>query len=376
MEQSLDFESCVLGAIAKGLLEPSALDARGLSKPGRIVLDALGRFEPGHERSPEAIIAMAVEGLGQSGDEIRPLAESMFRAGADISGTELLVMARRKMALATLLDKANEQLATGKMDLAALADYAAGCEDPSADLVPMSETLGAFEAMPEGPHIKSLPILCKLTGGVNGLWVAGGMAGVGKTTLTMQMAIELSQAMPVLYYDIENLANDMAARINQIFRGNAEAARRHLGRLYLRPNFDTLAADVAAIPPPALIVVDSIQTLPTTTKDRRVALEGWIRRLQRLTKQGYTVLAVSEMSKASFKELTEDGARQGHFKETATLDYAATVGLNLIEDPDRMRLVHVHIVKNRNRPFRGRACTIFPDKQRGSWWFDEDPAQR
>lgn len=366
-----DFEACALGAAARGLLDLSTINPRDLSKQGRVILEALSRFEPGKERSPESILAMAVDVMGQDADPLRPLLNSMYRAGSAISAPELLRLVKEKQALVQILDIATSQLGNGHVDLAAIADYASAQEEPSTELVPLADTLERFEEMPWGYRLSSLPILSDLAGGVSGLWVIGGMAGVGKTTLCMQIALEVGQSMKVLYHDFENLANDMGARVSMIFKGNLAKAKEHTSQIYMRDDMSTFNADLAAIPPPALVVVDSLQKMPTTVKDRRIAMEAWVYRLQRLTKQGYTVLAVSELSKAAYHE----GARQGNFKETGAIDYAATVGINLLEDEDTLRLVHCHIVKNRNRPFRGEACTLYPNKDRGNWWFDEDPVR-
>jgi len=187
------------------------------------------------------------------------------------------------------------------------------------------------------------------------------MPKVGKSTLAWQMALDAARTMPVIYYDFENGLPTLLARTAVVFGHDLERIRSVTARVYHRSSLRTLSTDLARIAPPALIVVDSVQKIPTYGDDRRVGLDRWVHRLEELKKRGYHVLMVSEINRASY----DAEPTMGGYKETGEIEYTADCGLHLTLGGNYL---YVYTVAHRHRPTRGLVSTL---RRKNTWFFEE-----
>ena len=185
------------------------------------------------------------------------------------------------------------------------------------------------------------------------MWAIGGKKKMGKSTLAVQLSLEVARVQPVVYYDMENGESVLLYRIGRMFGGDVKKVREATKQFYMRSSARTLDADLAAVPPPPLVVIDSLQKLPTKLDQRRTGLDAWLLRLEALKKQGYSVLLVSELN--GF----------GGYKETGEVEYTVDLGLQLVGNGD---YVTVNCVANRHRPNEGEICNL---ERVNEWAFAE-----
>lgn len=375
-----DLEVLALKAIANGQTAPDLIKEKDLSKEGKAVFRALvGMSDKGAEPpfSTTAVRASMVSVQGVTDPVSMDLLDRMDKAGDGHEAASVLDMFLSKRDIVDLINTANEQLLSGKMDLATLAATAEEKLRAPTDLLPLSEHITGDATMETGAHIATLPALSEATGGLLRFWVVGGEPGLGKSTLAMQIALEAAKEMPVYYVDYENVIQDIDARLTSIY-GSVERAKEATQRIFYRESIANMARDLTVIKPPALIVVDSLQNLPVSVKESRTALGQWINRFKDLTKKGYHVLAVSEIPRSEYDENSRDkkgnlpDPGMGGFKETGAIEYGAHVGIQLRLDKVAGS-VKLFIVKNRNRAKRGLICYLNRDPNK-AWWFTEESA--
>lgn len=365
---SIELEYCALYAVMQGLVPLEGVTADELSKEGALVLEAVHKFAKTHPApyAVRSVYLMARDGLGGDGDVLRSYLQCLNR---EISGKEIeevLQTVRDRQYLIGLVNLATDQLAKGKLNVTDLATHITTGSYKSvlrsgADLIQN----GKLPDPPRGIPIPSLPAITKATVGVFGLWAIAGGPGVGKTTLALQIAVSVGLNEPVLYYDFENGSDVLLYHLAQVFRGNIGKIRKALQRVYFRESIRTLESDLAAVGSPALIIIDSVQKLPTSVDNRRTSLDRWVHRLEALKKRGYQVLLISEKGRAEYNTATIKG-----FKETGEIEYSADMGMQLLEtDSGR---VEVHIVKNRHKKERGYLCDL---TRQNDWWFQEQAAR-
>ena len=187
-----------------------------------------------------------------------------------------------------------------------------------------------------------------------GMWAVASEAGVGKSTLALQLALEYSRVGPVLYYDAENGPDVMLYRIGKRFNMDADEARRQTTSIYFRDTVKTLNADLKMFRGrKCLIVIDSLQKLPASVEYRRAALGTWVYRLEALKKKGHSILLISEKNREQYGKATQQG-----FKETGEVEYTADFGFQLLPEKDMPEMCKVIIVKNRHRPIQGNICSV------------------
>lgn len=266
---SPDLEQAALSAIIAGKLPLSTVKPEELSKEGRTVHEAVRVLQAasGESELPyRSVLVAAVDKLGADRKTLREYLKAVrkTRSGAEVD--EVLRSVRNRQAVVSLIDECTEQLGTGNFDLATLAGKLAGklAVGTGGTLVPVSELVkSGIPESPRGLVFGQLPELSRVSGGLMKLWVIGGEPKIGKSTLALQLALYASQHIPVLYYDFENGQDTMVFHLYEALGKDIAKLQRITGNLFLRDSIRTLETDMAVLKPPALIVVDSLQKLPT-----------------------------------------------------------------------------------------------------------------
>ena len=364
---SADLERVVLSALLSGGLAPEGLRGGELSKAGRVVLEAVKRIGADGGRPPydsSAIALLAVNVLGGEREEVAAVLADVGRStGGSGAATVLNQVAERRL-LADVLNSVSEQLTVGKLDLVGLRGLLDSHQTSGGDLVPVADMLaGGFPDPPSFLPLRSLPMLTQRVGGLYGLWAIAGEPKIGKSTISWQLAIEAGQTMPVLYYDFENGFPVLMSRIRTVYDDNLEKVRRATKQIFYRPTINTLDTDLSRTPPPAFIVVDSVQKLPVSDRYQREGLDRWVHRLETVKKQGYTMLMVSEVPKSYYGAINPS---LGANKASGEIEFSADTGFHLLKHPDGVEL---HVVANRHGPYVGRVSVL--RRTHGGWWMEE-----
>lgn len=365
LEISPDLEACLLYAVSHGHLPVSALKDDELSKEGRWAAAAIRYLSKKHE-PPYAygsILVTATEILGGDADLLKPFLAKVRDAGSGREVEDLLRAIRSKQTLVQVISAAGEQLAKGEIDGAAIT----GLLDQAASVTHLT-SLSDFAAnglpdLPSGVKIRSLPRLDKASGGLFGLWVMGGSAGAGKSTLALQLALEYGREHSVLYYDFEQGEEALLAHLGLAFNGDIGRVKYLTRNIYVRDTIKTFNEDLQKFKPPTMLIFDSVQSLPTNVSHRREGLDVWVNKFNGLKRKGYCVLLVSELNRSHYGE-----AHQAGFKETSELEYKADFGIQLMPI-DNTSDVEVHCVKNRHRPYKGHLFDLY---RRKSWLFTDE----
>lgn len=352
-------EKSLLAGVLGGIIDPTFVNPKELSAEGLAVYRAAREMISRGAQlplPPEAVLLYVTDTLGANKPGAQAYLESVYLHLRAAPGAEdTLRRVREKHALLAVINTANEQLQQDEFSVDKFVDvlrgYAAGPE-----LLPLGETFG--ETLPPPPprlFIDSLPVLSeRLDGGLVGITAVSGEPGTGKTCLAWQIALDAGREIPALYYNLDDSTATLLNRTSVLFGGNAERVRAATRRVYVRDDISSLETDLMRVPPPALIVVDSVQTLPAPTEYRKQGLDGWIRRFKGLRKKGYYFFLLSEIPKSLYGQ----GPRLGSFKETGDIEYAADMAWQLIPTYSRVVGVELHVTKNRHGEFKGLATTL------------------
>ena len=116
-----------------------------------------------------------------------------------------------------------------------------------------------------------------------------------------------------------------------------------------------------------MLVIDSVQTLPTETKFRRTSLDNWLRIFKGIhNSRGFTFILVSEVGRNNYGEPS-----LGAFKETGAIEYACSYGCILNGDEeDEDEPIKFTIVKNRHSKKKGHLLDLERDEKK-TFWFNE-----
>lgn len=360
MTLSQDLELAILAGMIKRGVPLDAVEPEEVSKLGRVVLISLRALD---KPTAADLLLHGVEVSGAGKDQLSAYLKAVELAGAGVEAPEILRKVRDKQVLVDLINEAGEQLHKGTLDLGLLTGLFSKEAGGSLDLLPVADVVkDGLPPKPQGLALNSLRLLSEASGGVMGMWVIGGEPGVGKSTIAWQIVLDAATRIPVLVYDFENGFPVMMDHTREIFSGDLARIRVATERVYYRDSIRSLDADLARVPAPALIVVDSIQKLPGSVEFRRSSLDRWIHRLEYLKKRGYTLLVVSEIGRASYGH----DAYIGAYKETGEIEYSADFALQLLDGSGGQ--VEAHIVKNRHRPKRGLAVML---QRKRAWLFNE-----
>jgi hypothetical protein len=274
--------------------------------------------------------------------------------------------------LERLINEAGKQLDVSRPDIDAVASVFDGYS-PNANAEPLVAAAslvkdGKFPKLPRGRPLPGFPRLSKATGGLFGLWTVAGEPGIGKSTFINQVIYHWLKEHPCLKYDYEMPAGTVLAQMFVAAKAVDREKRllRRLKNLYFRTDISSLEMDLVAVPPPAMVVIDSVQSLPTTVKHEIGSYKKWLLRFERLAKEGYFVVLVSEKPRSLYGAVDLAG-----FKGTGDIEYKSWVGIQLAADTeDRGAPIELHIVKNRYRPDKGHVCDLRRSEKR-VFWFEE-----
>ena len=343
-------------------MAPSIVSPEELSKSGRVVLSAAAALLESGNKAPlsaKSVWLTCVDVLGGDRGIFRDYLKIILDAGGGVETEEILRRVRCKQLLVEVINEASGQLTKGNLDTPAIL---ALLKPEHETLTPLASTVtDDLPDPPSGISIKTLPGLSEKCGGLFGFWAVAGEPGVGKSTLAWQLSLDIGRQIPVLYYDFENGDRVLLYHTAEAFGHDVERIRSLTARLYYRDSIRSLDTDLSVIPPPALIVIDSVQKLPAHIEYRRQGLDKWVHRFETLKKQGYTILLVSEMNRASYGR----DPYVGVFKETGEIEYSADFGIQMV---DQGGYIQLYLVKNRHFPFKGHAVTL---KRVNSWWYQE-----
>jgi hypothetical protein len=352
---SEELEHSLIAGLFRGTVPLDMVPKDALSKEGKEVyggVDYLSRLGHKPPFSRQTVLVSASDVKGADKGALAPYIATVLKVGGGREVPDLMQALAEQQALVEITNEAAKQIEAGVYDptaFRALFDVKKGRELESVGALLKD---GKLPPIPTGVKI-SLPMLQEASGGVFGLWVIGGKSGAGKSALAVYLSLIVAAEMPVLYYDMENGEQVMLYRIGKIYGDDMEKVKKATERFYIRRNPRDLDADVATVPAPAMIVIDSLQKLPTKMDQRRMWLDHWLGRLEKLKQQGYTVLVVSELNGL------------GGFKETGEIEYTADFGFQLIKDGD---IAMVNVVKNRHRPSIGEICYL---ERVNDWAFQE-----
>ena len=141
----------------------------------------------------------------------------------------------------------------------------------SAGTAPMPIGAIDFDAVPRvSTHITSLDRV--LGGGLvsGAVTLVGGEPGIGKSTLLLQVAEELSREGPVLYVSGEESPRQIAMRARRLRTTHENI------RLFTETSIEKILAEVEKMRP-AAVIVDSIQTVHTSTNSSMPGSVGQVR---------------------------------------------------------------------------------------------------
>jgi hypothetical protein len=349
-------EKSLLAGVLGGVVDVTLVNQAELSAEGRAVYraarDMFSRGAVG-PLAAEAVLLYVTDTLGANAQAAQAYLESVYLHLRAAPGAEdTLRRVREKHALLAVINTANEQLQQDEFNVDRFVDVLRA-HTAAPELLPLAETFGT-QLPPPPPRlaIPSLPVLTeRIDGGLVGITAVSGEPGTGKTCLAWQIALDVGQDIDVAYYNLDDSTATLLNRTGVLFGGDPERVRAATRRIYVRDDIASLETDLMRLAPPALVVVDSVQTLPAPTEFRKSGLDAWIRRFKGLRKRGYYFLLLSEVPKSRYGA----PASIGSFKETGDIEYAADLAWQLIPTAFGVEL---HAVKNRHGETKGLAATL------------------
>lgn len=357
-------EFSILHALLSQEIAVSDVDPKTLSQLGQAFHTGIVKLEAQDSKWDVAGVTLFVtQVLGLDSGRVKEYLANVAKH-ATSSAKDIHAMLQQREALLHIGNEIQKQLSEGNLDVSRISALAGGASHNRV-LTPVEALLkDGAPPDPAGPVVKSLPGLSAVTHGLFGMWVIGGVPAVGKSTLALQIAIDVSgfSDVPTLYYDAEN---GEGVSLNRVVKSVGLDKARKLGsKLFLRESLSTLTRDIRIVKPPALIVVDSIQKIATFGDDRREGLNAWIRRLEALKKnEGYSVLLLSEIPRDKYT----GNLGLDMFKETGALEYAADSAFGLQDHPP---FISVTCVKNRHYETKGQVALL--ERSRPFWFKEAD----
>lgn len=366
-----DLEQSLLKAISLGLTLPSTLAPEELSKAGRAVLKSTthlinnGATTP---LKPSAIYLCSKKIFGGDKKELTKYLNQLTNLELGSDAAAVIQTLRDKDTLVQLVNEAGNQLKEGSPNFLQLSGLLEERKDAGGRKIkPLSALVGnSWPAPPHGPEIRSLPKISKAANGLCGIWALGGDPGVGKSTLAWQLALEMNSHMDVLYYDLDGTGTDWFIERGRHIYGSTKKLKTHCDNIYVRTGIASLDTDLMRAKTPALVIIDTLQTLPTNIFHRRSSLDKWLADFKSIHQRGFTLILVSEVGRNSYGEPGLDS-----YKETGDIEYACSFGAILTGDPEEEdEPVEFTIVKNRHSKRKGHLLDLERDEDK-TFWFNE-----
>lgn len=373
-----DLEKALLRSIADGICKPDIVSAEELSKNAKHAYESICHLLK-KSKPPvkgDSILLQAQAMFGVDRDDFKSYLRSFkeLDVGAEVS--EILRSAREKTLLVRLINEAGTQLSNGHLDareLGRLMEANGAAPNPISAL--SMSVQDKFPVPPTGIPIKSLKHLSSCINGLIGMVIIGGEPGLGKSTLGFQLALDAAGTVPAIYYDLDGTGHVwLLHRAKLICRGDIKTFKRITQQFYLRESIHSLEDDIAFIRKEhdgeIVVVIDSLQTLPTSIKYKKEGLDSWINRFKQLTKKKVVVIGISEQNRANYGE-----ARMAGFKGSGDIEYAGSCCIQLLkaEDADdEDDPTQVHIVKNRHGPKKGHIIDLVRDEDKVFWMKEEE----
>lgn len=365
MKLSESLEHLILCAVIKGHTNIKTVKRDELSRSGQFVYDGLYRLTKTKQApfTAHTVLSAASDVAGGDSDLLRPFIAKVLDCGSGREAEDLLTAVREKQTLVDLVNLASEQMGSGLNRQAFLEKLQHGKSNTLKTASSFFQGSVRYK-MPEGIPLTDLPRLQAATHGMYGIWALSGDSGVGKSTLTMELAVQVGRKLPVLFYDYENGQPVLLAHLSKAFNYNNKQIRKATEQIYFRDSIYTLDSDLSSIGKPCLIVVDSLQKIAVRGQDdRRSGIEKWVHRLEALKLLGHCVLMVSEKNRAFYGRTGQAG-----YKESGEIEYTVDVGVELLEVKDARGVVELSLNKNRNWPNTGYITTM---TRTNDWWWTE-----
>ncbi len=372
---SPELEKTLLAGVIHGAVSVESVDRAELSSNGLPIYDAARDLLNGGASVPLGMADLAVllvDVYGVPADQARARLDVIKAAvPAGRGATEAVRKLRERNTLLSIANAAAKQLQTGEYNPDALFEAVSGATATSDQPVTLADLIG--DKMPDPPFrvpMRLLPNFShRIGGGLVGLTVVSGEPAVGKSDLALQASVETQRNLPVLYYDIDNGLPTIVEKLKRMVGDNLERIKAATRGLYLRDSIRTLDSDLVHIKPPALIVVDIFQALPTPSEYERQGLAHWIRRLGALRGRGYVVLVVSEVNRNGY-----GNPSMGALKGSGEIEYAADLAFQLV--PSSAGAL-VKVIKNRHGAFKGDCIELVREEGRlwseySGGWEDND----
>jgi len=367
-----DLEQSLLKAISLGLTSPSTLDPKEISKVGRAVLRASAHLINNGATTPLKLSAIYITSkkiFGKDSKEITKYLRQVEKIDLGDDASAVIQTLKDKDALVQIVNEAGTQLKEGAPNFLRFQTMLSERESDGTGrrIKSLSDQVGEkWPPPPCGPSIKSLPQVSKASNGICGIWALGGDPGVGKSTLAWQLALEMNDHMDVLYYDLDGTGTDWFIERGKHIYESTKRFKKHTDRIFVRNGIASLDTDLMRIGAPALIIIDSLQTLPTNLSHRRSSLDKWLVDFKSIHKRGFTFILVSEVGRNSYGEPGLDS-----FKETGEIEYACSFGCILTGDPEEEdEPIEFTIVKNRHSKKKGHLLDLERDEKK-TFWFNE-----
>jgi len=377
MKITLDpnLERALLRAEAEGMVATDVVDSKELSKKGKAVHDAIVHLFKKGAKVPLlpasiALMAHSMSGFPKSSADSYLKSFREFQTGEEIA--TILQTAREKAALVDVINQAGEQLASGVLNVSDLSHSLESCAvtRSSAGFESLSGRVGdKFTKPPVGYDLLSLPEISKATNGLAGIWVIGGEPGLGKSTLALQIALDVARLIPAAYIDIDGTGEAyFIDRMRAIYGNDISRFKKATKRLFYREGVDDLdqLTNSGSFKAPGLIVIDSIQTLTVNYKYSKEAMDGWLRRFKGLSQRGYVMLLISEKSRAQY-----GSAELAGYKGTGDIEYSGTLCAHVLADEDNDDLLKFIVVKNRHGPRKGHIVNLLRDDEKVFYFTEE-----
>ena len=360
---SPELEKALLAGLFHGAVDLESVNPGELSPQGVAIYRAAKDLLVSGSSTPLALpelLLLLTNAYGVNQDQARAWLEGIRAAVPAAGGAgETVRKLRERSALLSIANAASIQLREGTYDPDKLFDTVAQAAVASAKPTPLAEQIGDNYPTPLRVPLVSLPRFTeRVGGGLVGLTVLSGEPAVGKSDLALQASVETQRTMPVLLYDLDNGIPTIVEKLRRMVGNDTTALRAATTALYLRESIRTLDADLVHVAPPALVVVDIFQALPTPAEFERQGLGHWIHRLGALRRRGYVVLVVSEVNRLAYGNVG-----MGAFKGSGEIEYVADLACQMVPTLDGAAL---HVVKNRHGRFRGECVTL--TRNRGLLW--------